>query len=258
MRAAARQVWGVAKYQATEVADDPAGQPIGIAVYGRDAADAKLLTKAGRFLFYRDSGPSLTITRLQQVEHEAYLTLRAGQAGVAVPEIVEAGTAGPSKDALLVYRLPPGTTLSEADAADISDATLDDLYRQLLTLRQARIAHGAISGDTLLVDPATETDRGGLPQRHLERLAGPARSRPGRRHRGHGTGRRRRTGGRRRGPVPGSGGPGGRPAASAPGRRSTPSSAGRCGASASCWMRSGSAPPRPSRSRSRSWWSPAG
>ena len=83
--------------------------------------------------------------------------MRAAQAGVAVPEIVEAGTAGPSNDALLVYRLPAGTTLSEADASQVSDAALDDLYRQLLTLRQARIAHGAISGDALLVDPAAET-----------------------------------------------------------------------------------------------------
>ena len=154
VRAAPRQVWGVAKYQASDA--DPPGQRIGIEVYGRDAADAKLLTKTARFLFYRDSGPSLTITRLQQVEHEAYVTLRAARAGVAVPEIVEAGTAGPSNDALLVYRLPAGTLLSEADASDVSDAALDDLYRQLLTLRKARIAHGAISGDALLVDPAAE------------------------------------------------------------------------------------------------------
>jgi uncharacterized membrane protein YbhN (UPF0104 family) len=154
VRATARQVWGVAKYQANEA--DPPAQRIGIEVYGRDAADAKLLTKTARFLFYRDSGPSLTITRLQQVEHEAYVTLRAARAGVAVPEIVEAGTAGPSSDALLVYRLPAGTLLSEADASDVSDAALDDLYRELLTLRKARIAHGAISGDTLLVDPAAE------------------------------------------------------------------------------------------------------
>ncbi len=91
------------------------GPCITIAVYGRDAADARLLTKLGRFLFYRDSGPSLTITRLQQVEHEAYLTLRAGRAGVSVPEIVEAGTAGPARDALLVYRLPAGTPLADAD-----------------------------------------------------------------------------------------------------------------------------------------------
>ena len=61
-----------------------------------------MLTRAARFVLYRDSGSSLTITRLQQVEHETYLTLRAGQAGAAVPEIIEAGTAGPSKAALLV------------------------------------------------------------------------------------------------------------------------------------------------------------
>ena len=157
VRPSARQIWGVAKFEGT-VAGQPHGpdERIGIAVYGRDAADAKLLTKIGRFLFYRDSGPSLTLTRLQQVEHEAYLTLRAGQAGVAVPGILEAGTAGSSGDALLVCRLPPGTTMSDADPASISDATLDNLYGQLLTLRRARIAHGAISGDTLLVDPAAQ------------------------------------------------------------------------------------------------------
>ena len=102
-----RQVWGVAKYQATEARQGSPGQPIAISVYGRDAADAKLLTKTGRFLFYRDSGPALTVSRLQQVEHEAYLTMRAGQAGVAVPEIVDAGTAGLAKDALLVCRWRP-------------------------------------------------------------------------------------------------------------------------------------------------------
>ena len=154
---ATRQVWGVAKFEATEPRRVDAPGRLGIAVYGRDAADARLLTKAGRFLLYRDSGPSLTISRLQQVEHEAYVTMRAGQADVAVPEIVEAGTAGPSRDALLVSRMPPGTALSDTDAAAISDATLDDLYRQLLIMRRARIAHGAISGDAVLVDQATGT-----------------------------------------------------------------------------------------------------
>ena len=157
VRPARRQVWGVAKFEATEICGEDSSGRLGIAVYGRDAADARLLTKAGRFLLYRDSGPSLTITRLQQVEHEAYVTMRAGQAGVAVPEIVEAGIAGPAKDALLVSRPPAGTALSEADPAAISDVMLDDLYRQLLTLRRVRIAHGAISGDALLVDPADQT-----------------------------------------------------------------------------------------------------
>ena len=161
---APRQVWGVAKYQADELpaADgvaDPAAQ-LQLSVYGRDAADARLLTKIGRFVFYRDSGPSLTITRLQQVEHEAFLTMRAARAGVAVPEIVEAGKAGPSGDALLVGRVPAGVqglALAEVGATGISDALLDDLYRQLLVLRAARIAHGGISGDAVLIDPGAQT-----------------------------------------------------------------------------------------------------
>ena len=153
---ATRQVWGVARYEATEIRGAEGPARLGVAVYGRDAADARLLTKAGRFVLYRDSGPSLTITRLQQVEHEAYLTLRAGRAGASVPEIVEAGTAGPSRDALLVSRLPPGPALADADPGAVTDAMLDDLYRQLLILRRARIAHGAISGDALLTDPAAQ------------------------------------------------------------------------------------------------------
>jgi glycosyltransferase 2 family protein len=151
---AARQVWGVAKYEAGEKSQADSSRRLGIEVYGRDAADARLLTKAGRFVLYRDSGPSLTITRLQQVEHEAWLTVRAGQAGVAVPQVVEAGTAGPSGDALVVYSLPPGTALADMDPEEVSDGLLDQVWRQLLALRRAQIAHGAISGDALLIDPA--------------------------------------------------------------------------------------------------------
>src|SRR5689334_6240093 len=157
VRPATRQVWGEARFKATELCRADTHGRLGIAVYVRDEADARLLTKAGRFLLYRDSGPSLTITRLQQVEHEAYVTMRACLAHVAVPEIVEAGTAGPSRDALLVYRTPPGSALSDTDAAEISDATLDNLYRQLLILRRARIAHGAVSGDAVLIDPVAGT-----------------------------------------------------------------------------------------------------
>jgi uncharacterized protein (TIRG00374 family) len=151
------QAWGAAKYEATETSSADSSRRLAIAVYGRDAADARLLTKAGRFVLYRDSGPTLTLTRLQQVEREAFFTLRAGQAGAAVPELVEAGTAGPSKDAVLVYRLPDATSLADAGPDDVSDSALDDIYRQLLILRKARIAHGAISGDALLIDQAGQT-----------------------------------------------------------------------------------------------------
>jgi len=158
VRPLARQEWGVARYAAIlETATAGRAPELGVSVYGRDAADAKLLAKAWRFLLYRDSGPTLTFTRLQQVEHEAYLTLRAGQAGVTAPEVIEAGRAGPSGDALIVCRFPPGTKLSAAKPQDVTDRMLDSLLGQVLTLRAARLAHGEISGDTVLLDPATET-----------------------------------------------------------------------------------------------------
>ncbi len=153
-----RQEWGVARFAALlDAGAGQAGGELAVSVYGRDAADAKLLAKAGRFLMYRDSGPTLTFTRLQQVEHEAYLTLRAAQVGVTVPEVVEAGQAGPSGDAVLVCRLPDGSPLSEAGDGAVSDRALDDVFAQLLVLRAARVAHGEISGETLFVDPTTET-----------------------------------------------------------------------------------------------------
>ena len=97
-----RQVWGVEQL----TGQDQAGGTIELAVYGRDASDARMLAKLWRFCLYRDSGPTLILDRIQQVEHEAYLTLMAGRAGVLVPEVLAAGRFGPSNDAALVTRLP--------------------------------------------------------------------------------------------------------------------------------------------------------
>ncbi len=168
--AAPDQEWGVARFRAA----DGAG-PINASVYGRDAHDAQLLAKLFRFVAYRDSGPTLTLTRVQQVEHEAYLTLLAARSGARVPEVLAAGTAGSSRDAALVTRPPAGTRLADrlaaatppagsADAAAgpaplpvpdpgvLPDAAADDLFAQVLKLRSARIAHGSVSGATVVAD----------------------------------------------------------------------------------------------------------
>ena len=57
--------------------------PIDVSVYGRDAVDAQFFSKCFRFFVYRDSGPMLTLTRIQQVEREAYHKLMAGRTGAA-------------------------------------------------------------------------------------------------------------------------------------------------------------------------------
>jgi uncharacterized protein (TIRG00374 family) len=148
---APRQVWGVEQFTGR----DEAGKTIELSVYGRDASDARMLAKLWRFCLYRDSGPTLILDRLQQVEHEAYLTLMAGRAGVPVPDVLAAGRFGPSRDAALVTRLPDGPALSQADGAGLADAILDEVLLAVLQLREARIAHGALGGDTIIV-----SDRG--------------------------------------------------------------------------------------------------
>ncbi|MGO8824415.1 MAG: lysylphosphatidylglycerol synthase transmembrane domain-containing protein [Acidimicrobiales bacterium] len=143
------QVWGVARYSGTDLN----GGTVTVSLYGRDAADAQLLSKTGRFLFYRDSGPALSFSRIQQVEHEAYMTLLAERAGVTRSHVLVAGIGGPSGDAALVVRPPVGTRLGELDEASLSDEALDALFLTMLAMRRARIAHGALSGETIVVDP---------------------------------------------------------------------------------------------------------
>jgi uncharacterized membrane protein YbhN (UPF0104 family) len=175
VKPAAHQVWGVARYEGT----DAQGRRVSVSLYGRDAADAQVLAKLGRLLLYRDSGPSLHLGRLQHVEHEAYMTLLAQRLGVDVPEVVVAGVGGPTNDAMLVTRRPDGMRFSDltppvasalADepspeeeaaraavvaeaAAVVTDDVLDALFRSLSALRADRLAHGALSGDTVLVSP---------------------------------------------------------------------------------------------------------
>jgi len=76
VRASARQVWGVAAF----VGAEQTGHRLDISFYGRDAAGAAAPCQIWRFLFFKDTGPFLAFTRIQQVEHEAYLTLLAARA----------------------------------------------------------------------------------------------------------------------------------------------------------------------------------
>ena len=81
----------------------PGGGTLLVKIYGRDAWDGQLLSSVWSFLWYRDETPMLTLSRLQQVEHEAFVTLLAERAQVPVLPVVAAGPV--SNDALLVVHL---------------------------------------------------------------------------------------------------------------------------------------------------------
>jgi len=135
--------------------DDDRGR-LWVKVIGRDEADAQFLAKLWRFVVYKDSGPMFFWTRVQQVEHEAYATLRARDAGVRVADVVTAATAGPGV-AVLVERRVSGSRLGDVDSGTVTDALLDDLWHQVGCLHRAHLAHGELHAGNVLIDDTGPT-----------------------------------------------------------------------------------------------------
>jgi len=131
------------------LADDDDG-PLRIRMVGRDDAHALLLEKVWYTLVYKRSGPRFAWTRIQQVEHEAYLMLVAAQSGVHVPVVVVAGSAGP-RAAVLALRPVDGRPLASLDPGEVSDALLVNLWTDVAALGRCRIVHGKLDADHVMV-----------------------------------------------------------------------------------------------------------
>jgi glycosyltransferase 2 family protein len=144
------QVWGEARFAAREI-EDAGERPLYVVVIGRDASDARLLSKLWRFVWYKDSGPAMFLTRLGELEHRAYVLLRAAQAGVPVAEVVAAGTAGEDEDAVLVTRQQVGQPLPSIAVDEITDELLDRVWTTVERLHASRLVHGSLSANNILV-----------------------------------------------------------------------------------------------------------
>jgi uncharacterized membrane protein YbhN (UPF0104 family) len=145
LRAAELQPKGVVLLRA----ETPQGLPLLVKVYGRDAWDGQLLTATWSYLWYRDEAPALTISRRQQVEHEAFITLLAERSGVPVLPVIAAGVAG-ARDGVLVLEAE-GRPIRELASADVSDALLADLWRAVSAMHEAGIAHGDLDGQRMAI-----------------------------------------------------------------------------------------------------------
>jgi uncharacterized membrane protein YbhN (UPF0104 family) len=140
LRALRRQVSGVFSLEA----EDAAGAPLFVKIYGRDAHDTQLLATFWRTLWYQNAGLSLGLSRTQAVEREALVTLLAARAGVPCRGVVTAG-ATVEGDAVLVLR-------GAAEPLD-AELDLDRCWDSLARLREARIAHRELDETTFaLVD----------------------------------------------------------------------------------------------------------
>ena len=145
LRVAELQPKGVALLRA----ETPQGRPLVVKVYGRDAWDGQLLTSTWSYLWYRDEAPALTISRRQQVEHEAFVTLLAERSGVPVLPVIAAGVAG-ARDGVLVLEAE-ARPIQQLAPDEVTDALLADLWRAVSVMQEAGISHGALDGQRLFV-----------------------------------------------------------------------------------------------------------
>ena len=126
---------------------DNEGRPLEVKLYGRDAWDAQLMAKAWRALWFRDA-ESLSLTRLQQAEHEGFLTLLAARRGVPTLEVVQAGRTA-DNDALIVLR-PRGISLVEERT--VGEPLVAALWTSVLAFSDAGFAHGDLAPSDLRID----------------------------------------------------------------------------------------------------------
>ncbi|MFQ5968096.1 MAG: lysylphosphatidylglycerol synthase domain-containing protein [Acidimicrobiia bacterium] len=143
LRIAPNQDWGARLL----LADGPDGQPLAIKAYGRDATDSQLFAKLWRSIWFRDTGPALSYSRLHGVEHEALITLLAARQGVSTAQLIAAGE--PGEDVALLVVAQPGRPIFDLGAEGISDRALASVWADVAKLHEASMAHGRLSASNV-------------------------------------------------------------------------------------------------------------
>lgn len=148
LRNAALEPRGVA----LAVGSTPDGRSLLAKVYGRDARDGQFLSSLWRSVWNRGETPHLGMGRLQQVEHEAFVTLFAERGGVPVLPVVAAGMTV-EHDALLVIE-STGRTFVSLDADEVDDRLVGELWSAVRRLHDLGMAHGRLDGYRLVLRPS--------------------------------------------------------------------------------------------------------
>ncbi len=145
-RDAALQPRGVA----LTLASMPGGEPLLVKTFGRDASDGQLVAATWYAIWHRGA-KRVRAGRLEQVEHEAFVTLAAERGGVPVMSVVAAGETDQG-DALLVLDAS-ARSLSSLDAGEVGDELLRGTWQVLHGLHDLGISHGQVDAQTVLVRP---------------------------------------------------------------------------------------------------------
>ena len=148
-----RAVGGRAQLYRALTADGPTF----LKVYAQDSRDADLLYRTYRTTILRDPGSTMSSSLHRDVEHEALLLLLAERGGVTCPGL-RAIVGLPDGSMVLAMDDVGGHRLDELATADIGADLLDELWREVVTLHRAGLAHGALrTANVLVTDAARPT-----------------------------------------------------------------------------------------------------
>ncbi|WP_158412498.1 lysylphosphatidylglycerol synthetase family protein [Ilumatobacter nonamiensis] len=128
------------------------GRLVDVTYLDRDDRDAELFARVIRSIKVRDvEEQKLSVKPRVRAAQIALATSMAGRTGARVPEILAVAPAD-SESAVYVSAHPDGEPLTDADPDAVTDAALDDAWRQIGRLHAGRIAHRSLSGSNLVLD----------------------------------------------------------------------------------------------------------
>jgi len=126
------------------------GRSLAVKAYGADAEEAQLLNRLWRLVWYRNTEIDIMRDGTDHVNDEVLVTLLADRAGVGVPDIVSTGPAR-GTIALLATAETPGRSLAELAPEEVTDVLLDEVWDQAERLHGARLSHGRLDADHVIV-----------------------------------------------------------------------------------------------------------
>ena len=145
-------VGGDRRRSACFVTEPGQGPALFVKVVLREWRDGDLLWRAWRRLFRRrQTRPVRVGSPHHEVEHEASMALLAATAGVRIPRVLLVRSFD-SGAGMLVQERVAGHDLQELEAAQLDDALLTELWRQVALLHRAGIVHGELVPANCMVD----------------------------------------------------------------------------------------------------------
>ena len=133
------------------------GAAIEVIYLDQDDRDLELFSRVLRSIRVRDVDEQrMSVKPRVRAAQLALNTTMADRAGARIPA-VECVAPTDRDSAIVALSVPPGRAMSDLDGDEVSDAALDDAWRQVGLFHEARIAHRSLSRDHLVVDGDTVT-----------------------------------------------------------------------------------------------------